>query len=243
MFGVGIRSINSSLIAQRQFLTTRQFTTSQLLLKKASGGKKNPKASQSKDTDNAEETVDISEFIKKAQNSFENTLELHKKKLNEFKQGVANPRIFDELKLQNGSKFSEAASTSTKGKNALLVTVYDPKDTKHVISTIMAAGLNLNPERVPNNDQQLKISLPPMTTETRTRMCKDLKKVFEEYKNSSSKDSLGHVRGEILKDLKKLAKKNDSVRKAVQDVEKVHKDYVNKMQQQLAQAEKNVMNN
>ncbi|GAV56162.1 hypothetical protein ZYGR_0BA00680 [Zygosaccharomyces rouxii] len=243
MFGVGIRSINLSLATQRHFLTARQFTTSQLLLKKASGGKKNAKGSQSKDTDNSEEIVDISEFIKKAQDSFENTLELHKRKLNEFRQGVANPRIFDELKLQNGSKFSEVASTSLKGKNALLVTVYDPKDTKHVISTIMAAGLNLNPERVPNNDQQLKISLPPMTTETRTRMCRDLKKIFEDYKNSSSKDSLGHVRGEILKDLKKLAKKNDSVRKAVQDIEKVHKEYVNKMQQQLAQAEKNVMNN
>lgn len=243
MFGVGIKSIDLSLITQRQLLNTRRLTTSQLLLKKASSSKKNARGSQSKNADASEEIVDISEFLKRAQNSFENTLELHKKKSNEFRQGVANPRIFDELKLQNGSKFPEVASTSSKGKNALLVTVYDPKDTKQVISAIMAAGLNLNPERIPNNDQQLKISLPPMTTEVRTRMCRDLKKIFEEYKNSSCKDSLGYVRGEILKDLKKLAKQNDSVRKAVQDVEKVHKEYVNKMQQQLAQAEKNVMNN
>lgn len=239
---IGIRSFGASSVVQRQLLA-RQFTTSQLLFKKASGGKKNTKESQSKDSDDFQETVDISEFIKRAQNSFEKTLELHKKKLNESRQGVANPRIFDDLKLQNGSKFAEVASTSSKGKSALLVTVYDPKDTKNVISAIMAAGLNLNPERVPNNDQQLKVSLPPMTTEARTRICKDLKKIFEEHKNSSFRESLGHVRGEILKDLKKLSKKNDSVRKAMQDIEKVHKEYVNKLQQQFGQAEKNVMNN
>ncbi|AQZ15926.1 RRF1 (YHR038W) [Zygosaccharomyces parabailii] len=218
--------------------SSRQFTSSTILLKKTASGKKNAKLSIP--DEEVEETVDVSQYVKRAQDAFQKTLELHKKKLNEFKQGVANPHVFDRLKLKDGSKFKDVASTSMKGKNALLVTVYDPKDTKNVISTIMAAGLNLNPERVPNNDQQLKIALPPLTTETRTNMCKDLKKIFEEYKNSSSKDSLGYVRSEILKEMKHLAKKNDSVKKTIQDIEKIHKDYVTQMQQQLVQAEKNV---
>lgn len=218
-------------------IARRQLTCSSLLLKKTGSSKKHTAPPTE-----PEETVDISQYVKRAQNSFEKTLELHKRKLNESKQGSANPHVLDELRLKDGNKLKNVASTSTKGKNSLLVTVYDPKDTKHVISIIMAAGLNLNPERVPNNEQQLKIALPPMTTESRTKMCKELKKIFEEFKNSSSKDSLGHIRGEILKEMKQLSKKNDSVKKTIQEVEKLHKDYVTKMQQQLAQAEKNVLN-
>ncbi|QLG70492.1 hypothetical protein HG535_0A04320 [Zygotorulaspora mrakii] len=224
----------------RSYALRRCFTTTRSLFKKHSGSKKNGRQSQLEEDETA--VVDITEYAKRAQTGFQNSLEVFKKKLNEAKQGVTNPRIFDSLKMPNGIIFTNVASTSLKGKNSLLVTVYDPKDTKNVVSTIMAAGLNLNPEKIPNNDQQLKISLPPPTTESRIKLCKTLKVVFEEYKNSSSKHSLDHVRGEILKELKSLLKKDDSVKKVIQDIEKTHKGYVEKFQNQLKQAEKSIMN-
>lgn len=232
------------MISSRTFATgyfsRRGFGITSAVSKKHSANKKN-----GKETLPSEEPtvyIDINEYVRTAQAEFAKTLELHKKKLNEAKQCAANPRIFDNLKLKDGKAFTDVASTSLKGKNSLLVTVYDPKDTKHIVSTIMAAGLNLNPERILNNDQQLKISLPPPTTESRMNMCKDLKAIFEEYKNSSSKHSLGHIRSEIMKEIKSLSKKDDSARKGLQDVEKVHKEYVSKLQDQLKQVEKSIMN-
>lgn len=221
------------------YFSRRGFGITPHLSKKHSSNKKNGKESPLLEEPTV---IDINEYVRTAQAEFAKTLELHKKKLNETKQSVANPHIFDNLKLKDGKAFTDIASTSLKGKNSLLVTVYDPKDTKQVVSAIMAAGLNLNPERIPNNDQQLKISLPPPTTESRMNMCKELKAVFEEYKNSSSKHSLGHIRTEIMKDIKSLSKKDDSARKGIQDVEKVHKEYVNKLQDQLKQAEKSILN-
>ncbi|SCV05577.1 LANO_0H10550g1_1 [Lachancea nothofagi CBS 11611] len=202
------------------------------------------KAAKGKKADEEEiiELIDVKGYIQQATDHFDKTIELHKKNLNEVKSGASNPAIFDKLKVgKDGSKFTDLATTSTKGRNGLIVTVFDPKDTKLIVSTILAAGLNLNPERIPNNEQQLKISLPPPTTETRKQTCKQLKEIFEEYKNSANKNSLGHARSEILKELKKIDKKNDSVKKITQDLEKLHKDYITKLQDSLKQAEKSVL--
>lgn len=220
--------------------TRRGFYSSAQLLKKHSGNKKNQKDAGKEEEETA--IVDLGQYSRTAQQEFAKTLELHKKKLNETKKGVSDPSMLDDLKMQDGVPLKNVASTSLKGKNSFLVTVYDPKVTKQVISAILAANLNLTPVRVPNNEQQLKIALPPPTTESRQRLCKSLKAVFEEYKNSSSKHSLGYIRGEILKDMKSLSKKDDNVRKVMQDLEKLHKEYVTKLQEQLKQAEKSFMN-
>lgn len=235
-FRIGLLSTTAAPLAY-----ARPFSSYAALLAK----KKGKTSGKPGKADNEEpiEIIDVKKYVIDATKQFEKTLELHKRKLAEQKVGTASPTIFNDLKVgKEGQKFTELAATSLKGRNALIVTVFDPKDTKNIVSAIMAAGLNLNPERIPNNDQQLKVSLPPITTETRQAVCKDLKKVFEDYKHSALKESLGHVRGEIMKELKHLQKKNDDVKKVIQDVEKIHKEYTIKLQEQLKQAEKGVMN-
>ncbi|CAI1720366.1 hypothetical protein SEUBUCD646_0O02060 [Saccharomyces eubayanus] len=186
-----------------------------------------------------EDEVDVNELLTKAEAQFKKTLETQKQKLNEMKQGNFNPKVFDGLMFKNNKKFTDIATTSLKGKNALLITVFDPKDVKTVVSGVLAANLNLTPERIPNNDLQLKVSLPPPTTESRLKVAKDLKKVFEDYKQSSLKESMGTIRGSILKEFKSF-KKDDSVRKAERDLEKLHKDYVNELHKQFLQVEKSI---
>ncbi|CAI4051574.1 hypothetical protein N7582_005233 [Saccharomyces uvarum] len=210
-------------------LFNRPFSQSFTILKKKS----------STPTEKVEEDeVDVNELLRKAEAQFKKTLETQKQKLNEMKQGNFNPKVFDGLMFKN-KKFTDIATTSLKGKNALLITVFDPKDVKTVVSGVLAANLNLTPERIPNNDLQLKVSLPPPTTESRLKVAKDLKKVFEDYKQSSLKESMGTIRGSILKEFKAF-KKDDSVRKAERDLEKLHKDYVNELHKQFLQVEKSV---
>ncbi|SCV03385.1 LAME_0H10000g1_1 [Lachancea meyersii CBS 8951] len=228
------RSLNTGIIHQTRALHSGGVLTKKAT-KKAGKGKK-------ADDDEEVEIVDLKSYIQQATTAFQKSVELHQKKLNELKAGTSNPTIFDKLKVgKENLKFTDLATTSTKGRNGLIITVFDPKDTKSVISSILGAGLNLNPERIPNNEQQLKVSLPPPTTETRKQNCKLLKDVFEEYKNSANKNSLGHIRGEILKALKTIDKKNDSVKKVTQDLEKLHKEYTQKLQDSLKQAEKSVL--
>ncbi|CAB4252372.1 similar to Saccharomyces cerevisiae YHR038W RRF1 Mitochondrial ribosome recycling factor [Maudiozyma barnettii] len=225
---------------------TRYFYRSSVLSKKkpSKGSNKGKKDENANGNADEEEVilVDVKQYVNEANDRYSQTLELLKKKLNEAKQGKTNPQIFDQLKFPNGSIFTEMANTSSRGKNALLVTVFDPKETKNVISLIMGANLNLNPERVPNNEQQLKIALPPPTKESRLELAKGLKQITEDFKNSVSfKYSLGFIRRDILNKMKSFNKKESEVSKVLKTLETTHKDYVNKLQDQLKQAEKSVM--
>ncbi|CCH58085.1 hypothetical protein TBLA_0A02860 [Henningerozyma blattae CBS 6284] len=221
-------------------LTNVRFLTQGLPLYKKVKGNKHTKNSVQRE-DDITEIVEVSSYAKRAENQFAETLEACKKALNDAKQGNSNPKIFNKMKLQNGKIFTDVATISTKGANALLVTVFDPKDVNVIISSIFSAGLNLNPQKIPNNNQQLKIALPPITTESRQKKCKELKEIFELYKNSSKKESLTAIRLNILKEMKNIQPRTDEVKKALQDVEKIHKEYGTKLQDIYKTIEKNMM--
>ena len=218
-------------------LFTRRLHISPVLLKKKPSHKGKGGPVEDEEIDIVNPSIYVDELVSK----FDKSLELYSKELTDKRKGSVNANIFDNLSLKNGALFKEMASTTLKGKGSLLVTVFDPYEVKNIVSAILASGQNLNPERVPTNNQQLKIPLPPPTAESRQNLCKELKTVFEKYKQSPSKNSLGHIRNEVMKKLKSLQKKDESVKKIIQNVEKVHKDYVTKLSEQLKQAEKSVM--
>lgn len=204
---------------------------------------KGKKSHNKVDKDEPVDIVDIQQYIDQAKSKFDKTLNLHEVKLNECKQGISNIHIFDSLKLLNGTNFTEVATTTQKGKNMLLVSVFDPNDVKKVISCILASGLNLTPEKMSNdpNEQMLKITLPPKTKESRLQQVKELKQIFENFKNSNLNYSLGVIRRDYMNKLKKV-QQNDDVKKCIKELETLHKDYVNKLQEQFKHAEKNILN-
>lgn len=203
-------------------------------------GKKN---NNSNDKDDTVDIVDVQQYLTQAKTKFDKSLTLHEVKLNECKQGISNVHLFDSLTLPNGTKFTDVATTAQKGKNMLLVSVFDPNDVKKVISCILASGLNLTPEKMSSdpNEQMLKITLPPKTKESRLQQVKELKQIFEGFKSSNSNYSLGVIRRDYLNKLKKI-QQNDDVKRCAKDLEALHKDYVNKLQEQFKHVEKNIIN-
>ncbi|KAH3899173.1 related to Ribosome-recycling factor, mitochondrial [Saccharomycodes ludwigii] len=218
------------------------FSTVSYRFAKKPKSSKNKKKTDEQQPADAEETVtlNIKDYQKNVACEMNEILELHKKKINESKMGLSNPKIFDKL-MVGSSKFVDVATTTTKGRNMFIVTVFDPSNTKNVISAILGSGMNLNPERLPDNEQQLKISLPPVTSESRNKLAKELKRIFEDFKNTNKSGSLSSVRSKYMKDLKEFDQKNQDVKKCIQEVEKIHKDFVSKLHEQFKQAEKNIM--
>ena len=89
-------------------------------------------------------------------------------------------------------------------------------------------------------EQMFKITLPPRTKESRLQQVKDLKQIFEGFKSSNSNYSLGVIRRDYMNKLKKI-QQNDDVKRCVKDLEALHKDYVNELQEQFKHVEKNIM--
>lgn len=234
---VALKFVSRNLVKAPQCAPVKAFSTSFVTFKKE-------KKSAAKEVAQ-EEVEDPSIILKSLEDKYKESLTQFKAKTAITRQGNSNPKIFDELKVSLNHNevvdYLSIAQTSLKGRN-LIITVFDPMYSKHVISAILNAGLNLNPEQVPNIPQQLKVSLPPITTESRLAILKELKKNFEFFKNSNSfKYSLSFNRAEALKELKQF-KKNDQVKKVNQDVEKLHKKYTTDLQELLKSVEKQVMN-
>lgn len=166
---------------------------------------------------------------------------------NEAKLGKTNPHIFDALPVQiadGDAPFNTLAQTSIKGRN-LVITVFDPANTKHVINAILGSELNMNPIADPSNRQQLKVPLPPVTTESKAENVKHLKAVYEKYRNGPGSgrhaNTLAAVRADVKLKVAKKKKMTPSEALVWTEYEATHKKYVESLTEVFKAAEVAIM--
>ncbi|VEU21059.1 DEKNAAC102012 [Brettanomyces naardenensis] len=227
-------------------MQTRSFTRSSptLAKKKKSNKKGGNKKQDAQDEENeVVEEIDTRKLLKEAENEFAKSIELYNKRVTQVKMGRANPSIFDGLQIQlanqRKAKFQDVAQTTLKGGKYLTVTVFDPHDTKNVVSAILAANLNLNPEADPNNPQLLKVQLPNSTKEWKAKQLKELKELTDDFKTAhNNKSSLANLRGRYLKQIKDVDGSKDVIRKLETDIDKLFKEYATKLADSFKSSEK-----
>lgn len=235
-------TINSTGLSNYHGAMKRDFSCGTICYKKQTKSSKGNK--KSKGTEDEEEVIefDFGKLLKDTEANFKESLKVHKEKSAEAKLGKANTSIFDNLEVHlshgQAAKFTDIAHTTLKGRS-LLITVFDPKDTKNVVSAVIGANLNLNPQVDPKNPQLLKVPLPSPTAEVKNETAKQLKVVFETFKSSSSKYSLSSVRGDAMKELKSL-KKSDDLKKTMAQVEQLYKQYLKQLSDNYKDLEKAV---
>lgn len=238
--------VKTSLLSTRSSLVYRQpavrsISSTAILYKSKKKGSNKKGAAQEQDDEVIVE--DPSHVLPNLEAKLKECLEQHKKAMAETKLGSANPKIFDKISVEVNKKpqiFTSLAQTAIKGRN-LIITVFDPNNTKHIVSAILASGLNINPEPIPNTPQQLKVPLPPPTSETKQQIAKELKKDFEKFKNSNDKHSISTARSATMKELKSFDQKSDQLKKIVKDAERIYKKYADELQAQYKAAEKSVL--
>ncbi|ODQ81755.1 hypothetical protein BABINDRAFT_6409 [Babjeviella inositovora NRRL Y-12698] len=175
---------------------------------------------------------------------FKQVIELYKTKVTEVKLGKSNPKIFDHLKVDIHKKelpFTQVAQTNAQGGRNLIITVFDPSDAKNVVSAILAADMNINPQQDPNNSQLLKVQLPPPSADSKVESIKALKREFDYLKTANAnKSSLTDIRGRAIKPFKN-SKMSDIEKKIIQDIEKIYKKYVDLLADTFKAAEKSLL--
>lgn len=235
----------SSYLARARFaprLPTRQFHASPLSLKK----RLSKKTVEVEESDVAVSASDID--FKELEAKMQAVVDRFGKVANEAKLGKSNPLIFDNLTVKTADgdfPFTSTAQTAVKGRN-FMITVFDPSNTKNIVSAILAANLNMTPIADPQNKQLIKVPLPPVTTDSKKETVKQLKESFEKLRNgpgghSKNAHTLASIRGDIKKKLSKKVKKSDDETKAWNDFEKIHRKYCDKLQDVFKAAEKAIM--
>ncbi len=127
-----------------------------------------------------------------------------KERFNAIKTGRAVPSLLDTVKVLawgNLTPLNQVATISAPDHSMLLVKPFDKSMMKDIEEGIAKAGLGLNPI---NTGDELKIPIPTLTEETRTKY---VKMAHEEAENT--RKSIRIIRSEIMDDIKLQHKNKD----------------------------------
>lgn len=170
----------------------------------------------------------------------EKTVAVLKNEFQKIRTGRASTAVLDSVKVDyygNPTPISQVATLAIPEPRLITITPWETK----LIPTIEKAIFNANIGLTPSNDgRAIRLSLPPLTEERRKEIVKDIKK-----KGEDDKIALRNIRRDTLDRLKKLEKEKsiteDELKKLEKEVQDATKSFEQKVDEAVANKEKEVM--
>ncbi len=159
--------------------------------------------------------------------------------LSHIRAGRANTAILDGIKVESyGSvvPLNQVANVSTPDARTIAIRPWDKKAIKDIEKAIMDSGVGITPE---NNGEVIRLGIPQPTEERRKELVKQCNKIGENIKVQ-----VRNVRAEIKDKLKKAIKdglSEDNEKDAESELQKVHDRYIKKIDELLAEKQKEIM--
>ncbi len=170
----------------------------------------------------------------------EKALDHVRRDISSLRTGRATSQMLDSVVVDAyGSmmKILEVASVQAPDPSLLVVSPWDKSLLAAIEKAIASAGLNLNP--VVNGDI-IRIAIAPLTEETRKDMVKSLAKKIED-----GKVMVRSIRTDSKKDIENQEGTDniseDDIAQDLQELEKIVKEYISKLDEVYASKEKELM--
>ena len=172
-----------------------------------------------------------------AKESMGKTIAVFKNELVRLRTGRASPAMLQGIQCDYyGDKIdiSQISSVSSPEPRQLLIKPYDKGDVKSIVSAIAAANIGVNPI---NEGDCIRITVAPLTEETRRELVKKGKAMCEEAKVA--------IRN-IRRDFVDLVKDSDDMTEDLQhqvldEIQKVTDESTKELENILAEKEKEIM--
>lgn len=154
-----------------------------------------------------------------------------------LRTGRASPAMLDRVECEYyGDKIAinQISSISSPEPRQLLIKPYDKGDVKAIVAAIAAANLGVNPI---NEGDSIRITVAPLTEDTRREMVKKAKAMTEEAKVAAR-----NVRREYVDFVKDADDMTDDYKERVQDdIQKVVDETMKQIEETFAAKEKEIM--
>ena len=156
--------------------------------------------------------------------------------------GKASPTLVENIVINayGGTqplKVLELATIHAQDNNTLVIAPFDRSIVSEIEKGIAAENVGLNPIV---DGEILRINLPPLTEERRGEMVKLIKQ-----KTEAAKVTLRQIRHEGKEDIKRIAKdeseSEDQVQHFEKEIQRLTDDYTKKIDEMLAEKEKELM--
>ena len=172
-----------------------------------------------------------------AKESMGKTIAVFKNELVRLRTGRASPAMLQGIQCDYyGDKIdiSQISSVSSPEPRQLLIKPYDKGDVKSIVSAIAAANIGVNPI---NEGDCIRITVAPLTEETRRELVKKGKAMCEE-----AKVAIRNIRREFVD----LVKESDDMTEDLQhqvldEIQKVTDESTKELEAILADKEKEIM--
>jgi len=179
----------------------------------------------------------IPQIVKDCRGQMDKAIESSKREFSGIRSGKASPSMLDTVRVDMyGSQMAlnQVASVSTPEPRVIIVTPFDKGQIKVIEKAIRESDLGLEPSAQGNI---IRVPLPQMNEQRR----KELVKVVHKYAEDG-KVAIRHARTQAREGLKKLSGvSEDDVKHAEKDIQKVHDDYIHKIDELIKAKEAEIM--
>jgi ribosome recycling factor len=179
----------------------------------------------------------IQQIIKDSRGAMEKSLESSKRELGSIRTGKASTSLLDTVRVAiygQTMPLNQVASVSAPEPRLLTVTPWDKGQLQVIERAIRDSDLGLNPM---SQSGVIRVPLPALNEERRKDLVKVVHKLAEE-----ARIGIRHARTEGREKLKKLDRTSeDDVKHAEKDMQKMHDDFISKIDELLKAKEAEIM--
>lgn len=167
----------------------------------------------------------IQEILRECRTTMEKSVEGSRREFNSIRGGKASTSLLDTVRVDaygQSMPVSQVASVSVPEPRLLAVTPWDKGLANAIEKAIRDSDLGLNPA---NQGGVIRVPIPALNEERRRDLVKVLHKLAED-----GRIAVRHARGHARDAVKKLDKISDDEKKgAEKDLQKLHDDYIGRI--------------
>jgi ribosome recycling factor len=180
----------------------------------------------------------IQQIMKDCRASMEKGIDAAKREFASVRSGKASPNMLDTVRVEMYGQqmmLNQVASIAAPEPRTILVTPFDKGQVKAIEKAIRESDLGLEPSA---QGGAIRVPLPQMNEQRRKELVKVVHKLAED-----GKIAVRHARTHARDALKKLTSgvSEDDVKHAEKDLQKVHDDYIGKIDQMIKAKEAEIM--
>ena len=176
-------------------------------------------------------------YALEAQEKMNKTIENYRSTLATLRTGRASPAMLNHIEVDyygSPTPLNQISSITVPEPRQLLIKPYDRNDVKNIVNAIHTSDLGLNPI---NEGTQVRLMIPVLTEERRREIAKQARKYAEE-----AKVAIRNIRRDYM-DVLKIddSYREDDLKRAQEDVQKVTDEATKSVDNILAEKEKEIM--
>jgi len=184
-------------------------------------------------------TEEIKMYLEDAEDRMKKAVEHLEHELVSIRAGKADPHILDGIFVDyygTNTPLNQVSNINTPDARTIVVQAWEKNMIPVIEKAILAANIGLTPV---NNGEIIRLNIPPLTEERRKDLVKQAKAEGEK-----AKISIRTARKETNEEIKKLEKdglSEDMAKDAMDEVQKLTDKYNDKVDEIVAEKEKDIM--